>query len=221
MLYRSRLVVLLLMFVVLIFGAVQVGAQGTLTLEGLSSRLDRTDARVSAIETSLAPTPTRTPRPNVAATRDARARATVQARITGNAVANATARANPTATISPAFQSALDESAANQWANAALDKARREKGLDWRKGGWMEWYNRPNLVKVFMKIVDRCDLTGEELVAQIEGYERDRTVVAMNNQYEPNITTELAIFRDYNRAAGASSRPCLKLIEIFKDQYKK
>lgn len=214
---RNRIAGLLFAFVLLAFGAVQVGAQGTITLEGLNTRLNRTDSKVVSLErkvrqleekiirmqrgTLATPTrrPTATPRP------------TVTRRPTPK----------PTATLNPAMQAALDESTANQWANAALDKARREKGLDWRKGGWMEWYNRPNLVKVFMRVVDRCDLTGEELVAEIEKYERDRTVVAMNQEYEPKITNELAIFRDYNRAAGNNMKPCSKLIEQFKNLYKK
>ena len=60
---RNRIVALVFAFVILVFGAVQVGAQGTLTLEGLANRLNRTDARVAAIETAIAPTLTPTPRP--------------------------------------------------------------------------------------------------------------------------------------------------------------
>ena len=214
---RNRLAAIVAALILLAFGAVQVGAQGTITLESLHTRLNRTDTKVVSLErkvrhleekmirlergTLATPTrrPTATPRP------------TVTRRPTPK----------PTATLNPAMQAALDESTANQWANAALDKARREKGLDWRKGGWMEWYNRPNLVKVFLGIVDSCDLTGEELVAEIEKYERDRTVVAMNNEHEPNITTEIAIFRDYNRAARNDMKPCSKLVEQFKNLYKK
>ena len=220
---RNRIVVLVSALLLLAFGAAQVSAQGTLTLEYLAKRLNRTDARVAALETAIAPTATRTPRPTITSRPTPNRRATVNARITGTAEAKsrATATPQPAATISPSLQAGLDESAANTWANAALDKARREKGIDWRKGGWMEWYNRPNLVKIFMKIVDRCDLTGEELVVEIKQYERDRTVIAMNKEYEPNITNELAIFRDYNRAAGNNMKPCSKLVEQFKNLYKK
>ena len=64
------------------------------------------------------------------------------------------------------------------------------------------------MVDVFLYIVDRCDLTGEELVALIEKYERDSVVVAMNEEYEPNLTNEVAIFRDLYRAAQRTTRPC-------------
>ncbi|MXY93091.1 MAG: hypothetical protein F4047_18635 [Caldilineaceae bacterium SB0670_bin_27] len=61
---RYRIAGLLFAFVLLAFGAVQVGAQGTITLESLYERMNRTDARLAVIETALAPTPTRTPRPD-------------------------------------------------------------------------------------------------------------------------------------------------------------
>ena len=148
MLYRSRLVALLVVFVVfvvLIFGAVQVGAQGTLTLEGLSSHLGRTDARVSVIETSLAPTPTRSSRPT----------------------ATPLPTPRPTATVDPAVQAALDESAANEWAARALQEGRDQKGVDWRKGGWMDWYNRPKVARVFRSTMYECGFTSDYLVRLI------------------------------------------------------
>lgn len=66
---RNRIAGLLFAFVLLAFGAVQVGAQGTLTLENLAERLNRTDTRVAALETVTAPTATKTRRPTATATK--------------------------------------------------------------------------------------------------------------------------------------------------------
>ena len=85
----------------------------------------------------------------------------------------------------------------------------------------MVWYDGQNMVNVFLFILDSCDLTGAELVAMIEKYERDSVAISMNKKYEPNLTNEVAIFRDINRAAGNNMRPCSKLIEQFKDLYEK
>ncbi|MDE0070224.1 MAG: hypothetical protein OXO48_10950 [Caldilineaceae bacterium] len=61
---RRRLYYLIgIVLVALTFGAVQVDAQGALTLESVANRLNRTNARVSTIETAIAPTPTNTPKP--------------------------------------------------------------------------------------------------------------------------------------------------------------
>ena len=191
-------------------------AQGTISLEGLSEQVqnlfsgqEKLDSRVAAIETRLAPTATRTPRPTP----------TRKPTATPRPTRRPTPR--PTSTLSPGAQAALNESAAYEWVNQAMQQLSREKGVDARKGGWMQWYDGQNMVNVFLFILDGCDLTGAELVALIEKYERDSIVVAMNKKYEPNLTNEVAIFRDLNRATGNDMLPCSKLIEQFKDLYKK
>lgn len=197
-------------------------AQDTLTLDDLAAqlttfsenvglRISMLGDRVYRLESQLAdlekklntptptprPTPTKTPRPTRKPT------------------------PKPRPTLDPAAQAALDESKAHLWVNQAVKRLSREKGVDARKGGWMIWYDSTNMVKVFLYILDKCDWTGDELVAVIEKYEKDRLVIGMNEEYEPKLTNEVAIFRDLNRAAGNDMKPCTKLIEQFKGLYKK
>ena len=195
-----------LVIVVLAFLSPNLQAQGRLTLEGLSERIDTlfqfhhgNRNRIAALETRVAalptPTPTRTPRP------------TPTRRPTPK----------PTATTDPAVQAALDESAANDWASRALQEAKNQKGIDWRKGGWMEWYNRPNVVKVFLATMDECGFTADSLVKLIARYARDKDVKAMYREYEPKLTIQMAIFRDLARAGSS----CERAMEVYKSQYLK
>lgn len=250
--HRTKYLLFLSVVALLLFTPLALQAQGDVTLESLSQKVKslfqgqkKLDSRVAALETRLAPTPTRTPTTSrLAATETARvtraaenrakrtatasaarateralAVATTKARLT--VTAQAKARATPTPAISPALQTALDESSAYEWVNQTIRQLSTEKGVAARKGGWMTWYDGQNMVDVFLYIVDRCDLTGEELVALIEKYERDSVVVAMNEEYEPNLTNEVAIFRDLYRAAQRTTRPCSSVIETFKGMYKK
>ena len=176
----------------------RIGKQGT-RLHRLESQVEDLERKLNTPTPTPRPTPTRTPRPT----------------------RKPTPTPKPRPTLNPAAQAALDESTAYEWVNQAIKQLSREKGVDARKGGWMIWYDGQNMVNVFMYILDQCDYTGEEMVALIEKYERDKLVIGMNAEYEPKLTNEVAIFRDFNRAAGNNYRPCTKLIEQFKELYKK
>ena len=88
---------LILVLAVLLLSPLALQAQGEITLESLLERLNRTDARVAAIETAIASSPT----PNATATARATraiARAASQATATARAEARATATPRPTVT---------------------------------------------------------------------------------------------------------------------------
>lgn len=96
---------ILVLAAVLLLSPLALQAQGELSLESLLERLNRTDERVAAIETAIAPTPnlTATARATRATARAvSRVTATARARSRPTATPRPTAIGNPTATPRPA-----------------------------------------------------------------------------------------------------------------------
>lgn len=126
---RNRFAVLIAVLLLLAFGAVQVGAQGTLTLEGLSNRLNRTDARVAALETAIAPTvppgATATAKANFALT--VPARRTIAAQVRANSTATASARATERAPVVATTKARITATAQAVRVHALATRRARER----------------------------------------------------------------------------------------------